>query len=110
MISHGFGSLQVFILTIARIDSAVLHGTVDFSTTILSLVATFAIVRVAFSINLRLAAAPFPTPVALVGVLTHTKIKSASVMAFSISVEKKSFFLRIELRLSAACSWKPLVL
>ena len=100
----------IYLLTIARMDSAVLHGTVDFSTTILSLVATFAMVRVAFSTNPRFAAAPLPTPVAFVGVLTHTKIKSASAMAFSMSVEKKSFLLWIGLLPLVACPYRPLVL
>lgn len=72
-------------------ESAVLHGTVDFSTTILLLLATLAMVRVADSMKPRFAAAPLPTPVTFVGVLTHTKIKSASAMADSMSVEKKRF-------------------
>lgn len=78
-------------LTIERIDSAVRHGTVDFSTTILLVVDTSAIVRTAASKSCRFEATPRPNPSHLVGVLTLTKISSASLMAFSTSVEKKRF-------------------
>jgi len=59
-------------LTISRIDCAVRQGTVDFSTTILSSVATFAMLRVAASTKPMSSAIPLPIPFALVGVLTHT--------------------------------------
>ena len=64
-------------LTMFRIVSAVPQGTVDFSTTILSVVAAFAMFLVAFSTKPRSAALPLPSPLVLVGVLTHKKIKSA---------------------------------
>ena len=83
------------LLTINRIDSAVRHGTVDFSTTILLVVDTSAIIRTACSRSFRSWAAPRPTPSHLVGVLTLTKINSASSMAFSIFVEKKRFGVRV---------------
>ncbi len=79
------------LLTISRMDCAVLQGTVDFSTTILLSEATFAIVLVAASTYPKSAAAPFPMPFVLVGVLTHTKMSSASSIALSMSVEKKRF-------------------
>jgi len=41
--------------------------------------------------HLRSAAKPAPTPVFLVGVLTETKIRSASRMPLSTSVEKNRF-------------------
>ncbi len=72
-------------------DSAVRTGTVDFSTTILSEVATSAILRAQSSQFLMLAARPAPIPVTLVGVLTETKMISASRMVASMSVEKKRF-------------------
>ena len=50
--------------------SAVFTGTVDFSTTILLLLATLAIMRAAPSQYVRSAALPAPTPRVLVGVLT----------------------------------------
>jgi len=93
-----------------RMDSAVRHGTVDFSTTILDEVATEAIRRVARSTKLRdreyretcgdrrerrtylrSAALPAPTPLFFVGVLTLTKMRSASSIPLSTSVEKKRF-------------------
>ena len=131
---------------IVLMDSAVRHGTVDFSTTILDEVATAAIRRVASSTYLlrerseseyhlchhlgrkrcawrthlrktrlpaagcakrnrganhettgnanaylRSAANPEPTPDFFVGVLTDTKMRSASRMPLSTSVEKNRF-------------------
>ena len=88
-------SKEVFGLTISRIDCAVRHGTVDFSTTILSSLATYAMFRAAVSTNVRSMAASFPIPLALVGVLTQTKMRSASSMALLILIEKWRFALRL---------------
>jgi hypothetical protein len=55
--------------------SAVRQGTVDFSTTILEVVETSAMRRVASWRKLRSAAKPAPIPVFLVGVLTETKMR-----------------------------------
>lgn len=79
------------------IASAVLTGTVDFSTTILELLETLAIMRAAPSQKERSAALPEPTPLVLVGVLTLTKTQSASAMCFSGSAEKKRFLPRADL-------------
>jgi hypothetical protein len=67
---------------------------VDFSTIILSDVATLAIVRAHSSQFLMFAARPLPKPSVLVGVLTEIKMMSASSMFFSTSVEKNRFFPR----------------
>src|SRR3546814_723355 len=72
-------------------DCTVRTGTVDFSTTILLLVATSAIFRAQSSQFLMLAARPAPIPVTLVGVFTETKMMSASAIAPSKSVEKNKF-------------------
>mmetsp|Transcript_10105 Transcript_10105/g.30644 ORF Transcript_10105/g.30644 Transcript_10105/m.30644 type:complete len:230 (+) Transcript_10105:980-1669(+) len=72
----------------ARTASDVRTGTVDFSTTILSEVATLAIVRAHSSQFLTLAARPAPMPDVLVGVFTEMKTTSASAMPPSMSVEK----------------------
>jgi hypothetical protein len=61
-------------------------------TTILSPVAISAIFLAHNSQFLILAALPLPIPEILVGVLTETKMISASRIALSISVEKKRFF------------------
>ena len=71
--------------------SAVLTGTVDFSTTILSEVDTLAMVRAQSSRFLTLAALPAPMPYVFVGVFTDTKMMSASLMAPSTSVVKNRF-------------------
>ena len=81
---------------ILSIDEAVRTGTVDFSTTILSLVATSAIFLAHSSQFLILAALPAPMPVTLVGVFTLTNTMSASTMAASILVEKNRFLFRYE--------------
>ena len=60
---------------------AVRTGKVDFSTTILSVLATRAICLAHNSIYFKSAAIPLPTPYVFVGVLTEIKIKSASSMA-----------------------------
>ena len=72
-------------------DSAERTGTVDFSTTILSDFAISAILRAHNSQFFMFAALPAPNPEVLVGVLTLTKIMSASRIASSIPVEKKRF-------------------
>ena len=74
--------------------SAVLTGKVDFSTMILLFLATLAICRAQSSICFKSAAIPFPVPYVLVGVFTDIKIRSASSMALSTSVEKNKFFPR----------------
>ncbi|KAJ0454705.1 hypothetical protein HanIR_Chr15g0743131 [Helianthus annuus] len=78
-------------VSIFSIASAVLTGTVDFSTTILSDFDTSAIIRAALSQYVRSAAFPAPRPRVLVGVLTETKTISASHTCFSTSVLKKRF-------------------
>lgn len=60
-------------------------------TTILSEVATSAILRAQSSQFLMFAARPAPMPAILVGVFTDTKMTSASTMAASMFVEKKRF-------------------
>lgn len=77
-----------FAATISLMDSAVLQGTVDFSTMILSVVETSAIVRTANSTQLMSEAKPAPIPAYFVGVLTLTKTTSASAIAFLTSVVK----------------------
>mmetsp|Transcript_7708 Transcript_7708/g.28116 ORF Transcript_7708/g.28116 Transcript_7708/m.28116 type:complete len:237 (+) Transcript_7708:677-1387(+) len=76
------------------IASAVRTGTVDFSTMILFVLLTAAIVRAADSQYVRSAALPFPRPVFFVGVFTETKIISLSAIAPSTSVVKNKFFPR----------------
>lgn len=73
------------------IDSAVLTGTVDFSTIILSEVATSAILRAQSSQFLMFEANPAPIPVTFVGVLTLIKIISAAMMVSSMAVVKNKF-------------------
>mmetsp|Transcript_3739 Transcript_3739/g.10715 ORF Transcript_3739/g.10715 Transcript_3739/m.10715 type:complete len:231 (-) Transcript_3739:399-1091(-) len=68
--------------------SAVLTGTVDFSTIILDVLDTAAIILAAPSQYVRSAALPAPTPQVFVGVFTLTKMMSASAMCFSTSAEK----------------------
>ena len=70
------------------IASAVRTGRVLFSTTILSVVACCRIWRATRSKYCRSEARPAPWPNVLVGVLTQTKITSASAMALGVSVEK----------------------
>ena len=60
-------------------------------TTILSEVATSAILRAQSSQFLIFAARPAPIPLVLVGVLTLTKIISDSIIVLSMSVEKNRF-------------------
>ena len=76
------------------IASAVLTGTVDFSTMIFGdlssdCVHTCAMRRAASSQYVRSAASPAPMPDVFVGVLTDTKMMVHSRMAASMSVEKK---------------------
>lgn len=81
-------------LRICIILSAARTGTVLFSTTILLLCAMLAIMRAASSTYLRSAARPRPLPNVFVGVFTEMKIRSASTMAVSMSVEKNRLRLR----------------
>ena len=74
--------------------SAVRTGRVLFSTTILSRLATFTMLRAVASQNCRSDAAPAPRPKVLVGVFTPTKMMSHSLMAASMSVEKNRFLPR----------------
>eukprot|EP00900_Chrysochromulina_parva_P016054 jgi/Chrpa1/2444/Chrysochromulina_OHIO_Genome00011035-RA len=88
--------------------SAVLTGTVDFSTMILGDILelalhTAAIRRAASSQYVRSAASPAPMPEVLVGVATETKIMVHSWMAASMSVEKK----RLRPRASSTTSCRP---
>mmetsp|Transcript_71380 Transcript_71380/g.118614 ORF Transcript_71380/g.118614 Transcript_71380/m.118614 type:complete len:318 (+) Transcript_71380:458-1411(+) len=83
---------QLAAITVA-IASAVLTGTVDFSTMILGdlsslVLQTAAIWRAASSQYVRSAASPAPMPDFFVGVLTETKIMVHSRMAASMSVLK----------------------
>ena len=71
--------------------SAVRTGTVDFSTTILEVFETAAIMRAAPSQYVRSAALPAPTPRVFVGVLTDTNTMSASPTCLCVSVEKNRF-------------------
>lgn len=80
-----------FAIKISRMFSAVRTGTVDFSTIILSEIATSAILRMADSNHDISDALPLPRPRLFVGVLTLTKMQSASLIAVSMSVEKKRF-------------------
>ena len=73
------------------IASAVLTGTVDFSTMILSLVDHAAIFLAADSQYVKSAAFPLPKPVFFVGVFTETKMHCAARIAASQSVEKNKF-------------------
>jgi len=63
-----------------------------FSTMILGVVDTAAMVRAADSQYARSAALPAPMPCCLVGVFTLTNTQSASAMCFFTSVEKNRFF------------------
>eukprot|EP00834_Sanchytrium_tribonematis_P000722 NODE_13_length_54415_cov_0.522424.p56 type:complete len:102 gc:universal NODE_13_length_54415_cov_0.522424:11969-12274(+) len=72
--------------------SAVLHGTVDFSTTILLPLHALLILLADASMYFKSAARPAPTPLVFVGVLTLTKMISAASKTASISVEKNKFF------------------
>lgn len=74
-----------------RTACAVRTGTVLFSTTILPLSDTSAILRAQSSQFLTLAARPAPIPMVLVGVLTEMKMMSAFLISASMSVEKKRF-------------------
>mmetsp|Transcript_3488 Transcript_3488/g.10911 ORF Transcript_3488/g.10911 Transcript_3488/m.10911 type:complete len:236 (+) Transcript_3488:599-1306(+) len=81
--------------------SAVLTGTVDFSTMILDDLDDCAITRAAPSQYVRSAAEPAPTPRVLVGVLTDTKMMSAFSMAPATSVEKNRLRPRAALTTSS---------
>mmetsp|Transcript_6491 Transcript_6491/g.17370 ORF Transcript_6491/g.17370 Transcript_6491/m.17370 type:complete len:207 (-) Transcript_6491:241-861(-) len=85
----------------AEIASAVLIGTVDFSTTIFGVSATDAMRLAASSQNVRSAARPAPSPTFFVGVFTATKIMSASRMPSSTLSEKNRFFPRAALTTSS---------
>lgn len=74
--------------------SAARTGTVLFSTTILLFCATFAINLAQPSTYFKSAARPLPLPYVLVGVFTEINIRSASLIAVSMSVEKNKFLLR----------------
>ena len=83
------------------IAAAVFTGSVDFSTTILSFLATCAIFLEQSSTYLKSAAIPFPSPYVFVGVLTEIKIISELLICLSISVEKNKFLpLASEITLS----------
>ena len=85
------------------IASAVRTGRVLFSTTILCEVEFSRIWRAVFSQYCRSAARPAPCPKVLVGVLTLTKMISASAMWRSISVEKN----RLRPRAARTTSSRP---
>ncbi len=74
--------------------SAVRTGRVLFSTTTLDEVEHSTIWRAVFSQYCKSAARPAPWPKVLVGVLTLTKMMSASAMFCSLSVEKNRFLPR----------------
>lgn len=88
---------------IARMDAAVRHGTVDFSTMILGDLATDAMRRVDASTYRKSAAKPLPIPDVLVGVFTLTNTICASSIARSMSVVKK----RLRPRHSPTTSARP---
>jgi hypothetical protein len=76
---------------------AVRQGTVLFSTIIAPGFAARAMSLVAPSKADMFVACPAPTPVVLVGVLTLRRMRSASVIAFAISVEKNRLGPRAEM-------------
>merc|ERR1719473_2503432 len=90
------------------IASAVFTGTVDFSTMIFGdllsdALHTAAMRRAASSQYVRSAASPAPMPDVFVGVFTETKMMVHSLMAVSMSVEKK----RLRPRASSTTSCSP---
>ena len=95
------GSEQLRASTL-EIASAVLTGTVLFSTTILDDVDTLAIMRAAPSQYVRSAARPAPMPLVLVGVLTDTNTMSASPMCLVVSLLKKRLRPRHALTISSS--------
>lgn len=97
-----------FALSICMILSAARTGTVLFSTTILLLCAMFAMSRAQPSTYRKSAARPLPFPFNLVGVLTEINIRSASVIAVSMSVEKKRLRLRHSLTTSSSPGCKKI--
>lgn len=96
----------LFELSTCIILSAARIGTVLFSTTILLLFATRAMSRAHPSTCLRSAARPLPLPLTFVGVLTEMKINSASLIALSMSFEKKRFRPRHFFTTSSKPGWK----
>lgn len=90
---------------ICIILSAARTGTVLFSTTILLLRATLAIIRAALSTYFKSAALPRPFPNVFVGVFTEMKINSASSMAVSMSFEKNRFRFRHFFTTSSKPGW-----
>lgn len=51
--------------------------------------------------HVKSAAKPAPTPELFVGVLTETKMRSASIIALSTSVEKNKFLPRLSITISS---------
>ena len=85
-------------------SSAVLQGTVLFSTRIAPGLAWMAISLVTASNAVTSVARPAPSPLIFVGVLTAIRIMSASLIVFEISVEKKRFGTRAGMCTSSLCS------
>lgn len=77
--------------TVSLTSSAVLHGTVDFSTMMAPGFACFATSVITASKDAMSVALPAPMPLDFVGVFTATSTRSASPMHFPTSVEKKRF-------------------
>lgn len=86
-------------------SSAVLQGTVLFSTRIAPGLAWMAISLVTASRAVRSVAFPEPIPRVFVGVLTAMSTISASLIVFEISVEKKRFGTRAWIAISSL--WSP---
>jgi hypothetical protein len=91
-------------LTVSWMSSAVLHGTVLFSTRMAPGLAWMAISLVTASKAVTSVALPAPRPFILVGVLTAISMMSASLIVFEISVEKKRFGTRAGIWISSLCS------
>jgi hypothetical protein len=90
--------------TVSWMSSAVLHGTVLFSTRIAPGLAWMAISLVTASSAVTSVAFPEPKPRVLVGVLTAIRTISASLIVFEISVEKKRLGMRAGITISSRCS------
>jgi len=93
-----------FYLTVSWINSAVLQGTVLFSTRIAPGFACIAISLVTASSAVTSVARPAPKPLVFVGVLTAMRTISASLIDFDTSVEKNKFGARTETEISSLCS------
>lgn len=99
-----FLDLERQALTVSLMICAVRHGTVLFSTTIAPGLAWSATSRVTASKAVTSVARPPPIPLILVGVLTATRIMSASPIHLEILVEKNKLGVRAGTEISSLCS------